>query len=424
VSKSGNSRSQDGSSVESREPRAPGPRRVTGTLLAGSAIALAPPVAALWHGQAPPGGVAAVLWTTSAALAATSVLTFAWDAAFVAVRAAAVFIGLPLVIAELVLRVADPIGIRYLFEAREYFTHMVPDPDCAYVHQPGLHRRLQGVDVRINSLGLRGAEIPAAKPGAARRLLVLGDSIVFGWGVEEEDTFPSRMRETLRRDQPEWEVAAAGVGSWNVRTEREFLRSRWDRLQPDALVLVLGENDAEPKSSGRLDVPEARFRPGPEPRTAERLARFAATRSYLAAAVRWLVVAPRAGAAHLAYFAPESAAWRDARLAFAEIVGMCRERGVPLIVFVHGDGRSESSRAGLASWSAAARDEGLEPEVFPDALWGRSYRNSHVDSHPNPAGHALMASAILQAVRPALERATSAARAPLPQGRPSVPSAP
>ena len=39
------------------------------------------------------------------------------------------------------------------------------------------------VEVRTNSLGLRGAELELPKPRDRRRLFFLGDSVVLGWGV-------------------------------------------------------------------------------------------------------------------------------------------------------------------------------------------------------------------------------------------------
>src|SRR5688572_5440396 len=38
-----------------------------------------------------------------------------------------------------------------------------------------------------NSLGLRGPERPLAKPAGARRAVVLGDSLVAGYGVANEE---------------------------------------------------------------------------------------------------------------------------------------------------------------------------------------------------------------------------------------------
>ena len=57
----------------------------------------------------------------------------------------------------------------------------------------------QGVPIRVNRVGLRGAEIAGEPGNDARRILVLGDSAAYGWGLVEADTFPVLLGEELRR---------------------------------------------------------------------------------------------------------------------------------------------------------------------------------------------------------------------------------
>src|SRR5213082_3545313 len=49
-------------------------------------------------------------------------------------------------------------------------------------HRPNSEAFLMGVDVKINSLGLRNREISTAKPPGTYRIVVLGDSTTLGWG--------------------------------------------------------------------------------------------------------------------------------------------------------------------------------------------------------------------------------------------------
>jgi len=55
-----------------------------------------------------------------------------------------------------------------------------------------------GIRVHINSIGLRSPEIAVPKPPGTKRVLVLGDSVAFGWGVAEEETFSRRLERALR----------------------------------------------------------------------------------------------------------------------------------------------------------------------------------------------------------------------------------
>ena len=44
-----------------------------------------------------------------------------------------------------------------------------------------------------NALGLRSPEVPPLK-GPGKRILILGDSFIFGIGIEENQTIPGRLR--------------------------------------------------------------------------------------------------------------------------------------------------------------------------------------------------------------------------------------
>src|SRR5262245_15661592 len=100
-----------------------------------------------------------------------------------------------LALAEVAVRVFDPIGISY-FRHMTAFQHeglRASDvPGLFYENKPGVDLDV-GVPVRINSLGLRGGEIARPKPKGTWRVLVLGDSVAFGWGVREEETFEALL---------------------------------------------------------------------------------------------------------------------------------------------------------------------------------------------------------------------------------------
>ena len=55
-----------------------------------------------------------------------------------------------------------------------------------------------------NSLGLRGPEIDSPKKHL--RVLCLGDSVTFGWGVEEQNAYPALLQQKIMA-----EVINAGV---------------------------------------------------------------------------------------------------------------------------------------------------------------------------------------------------------------------
>ena len=310
-------------------------------------------------------------------------------------------IGLPLLAAELMLRVFNPLGTSYFFDTPRYFARTVPSEDFAYIHEAGARFTLTGVPFEINSDGLRGPEMEKPKP-AGRRVLLLGDSVVLGYGVPVEDTFAARLRVMLAARGADIDIVAAGVGSWNTRTEREWLRARGWALEPDVVVLVPVPNDVEPKTTGRTEVPHAelaRARPPPAG-----MLQIAASRSWLLTSIMHVARKRSAAARTDDLHGGSSPAWRDQRLAFAGIALDCRRRHVPLIVFPFGppepagDGRSSFRVA----WSGALREEGIPEHDLPAEAFEPGHHVSLTDPHPDAAAHALIAAAMLPAIEKAL----------------------
>lgn len=98
----------------------------------------------------------------------------------------------------------------------------------------------------INSLGMRGAEVPEAKPPGAFRILGVGDSFTFGEGVREEDTYLRRLEAALDRapGAGRVQVLNAGVQGYNTRDEILTLEKRWLSLEPDLVLIGFCLNDA------------------------------------------------------------------------------------------------------------------------------------------------------------------------------------
>lgn len=108
-----------------------------------------------------------------------------------------------------------------------------------------------GVEIAVNSIGLRDREVPARKSPGTTRILVLGDSIAMGWGVEEKDCFARRLEGKLNRRAaetggPAYEVVNAGVGNFNTVQEWAYFKDAGHRLDPDRVLLAFFINDAEP----------------------------------------------------------------------------------------------------------------------------------------------------------------------------------
>jgi lysophospholipase L1-like esterase len=103
-----------------------------------------------------------------------------------------------------------------------------------------------GVPVNINHLGLRGPEVSIAKPPGSVRILGVGDSITFGYGVRSEETFLSLLERTLNgsaQNNVRYEVLNSGVGATGFDYYYYVLRTKAVLLQPDVVIVNICLND-------------------------------------------------------------------------------------------------------------------------------------------------------------------------------------
>ncbi len=99
--------------------------------------------------------------------------------------------------------------------------------------------------VHVNSLGLRGKELGEKRPSEVR-VLALGDSLVYGQGVADEETLPAQLERVLGEREPgerTWTVVNAGHRAFDTRQELALLQELGQQIQPDVVVLFWYWND-------------------------------------------------------------------------------------------------------------------------------------------------------------------------------------
>src|SRR6185436_15575801 len=117
-----------------------------------------------------------------------------------------------------------------------------PDTDLPYVLRPNVRTTLFGIDVRVNAFGCRGPEITAEPRPGIRRVLVLGDSVVFGMGLAEDETVTSKLGMLLNGKTPT-EVVNAGVQGYDTVAEARWLEWAGVRLRPSVVIVGVSLND-------------------------------------------------------------------------------------------------------------------------------------------------------------------------------------
>ena len=137
---------------------------------------------------------------------------------------------------------------------RVFFPHLAPrtarltkfwqyDPRYGWSHQPGVRGTFDSFGIQtavtINDRGFRGPEIAYDRAPQRRRILVLGDSYVWGYGVNDEEVFTERLRQL----RPEVEIVNLGVSGYSTDQELLLYGDEGYKYQADEVILVLTEND-------------------------------------------------------------------------------------------------------------------------------------------------------------------------------------
>ncbi len=104
---------------------------------------------------------------------------------------------------------------------------------------PGYEVPMGGGSARINGLGIREQLEPGPRGERERRIVTLGDSGVFGWGVPDGRTWQEQLELLLRERFPGWtiEVVNLGVPGYSSVQALRLLEDLGWRYEPD-LVLV------------------------------------------------------------------------------------------------------------------------------------------------------------------------------------------
>jgi lysophospholipase L1-like esterase len=288
-----------------------------------------------------------------------------------------------------------------------------PFPDVVYELKPNLVARFLDKPIRTNAFGMRGRELTRDKPPDTFRIVGIGDSVMFGWGVGEGEPYLQVLERRLAERDPtrRWECASFAVPGYNAAIEAAVFEHRAAAFDPDVVVVHFIPND--------LGLPHF-MQPAPAP----------GSRLRLVALLRERFGEPNAAPpllGHRASLKDERVAAREQyqhmvgeagyQRAMARLARVAAERDVPVLLLTLGLGRESTEPARAAArahgfrfldatpWfqrEAAAR--GLKPRDWPGAVTIRG------DGHPTALGHEFYAAFLLaeleKGLLPPVERAS------------------
>jgi hypothetical protein len=282
-----------------------------------------------------------------------------------------------------------------------------------YLQEPDAIERKVTFRFSTNAYGLRGAEVPAAKPEGGLRIVAVGECVTFGNGVDDHETYPFQLEAALRARLPDRSVEVIN-GGLNVdpRSILEAFERRMLQLGPDVVVFGPGGSSVfDPAHIGTaparnwLDQAEYDRMLADYDHVMEHMVALSEQHDF-----ELLLVAP----AYNSFFLPDGQLFQQAVVAFGAehdiptvdprtmFEALERQDGL-MLERAEGWQRLVRYQAGVPEilfeiQGVHEQERHIEPELYewlddhPDV----SQRLSIDGNHPNPEGHGLIAAELLR----------------------------
>ncbi len=299
------------------------------------------------------------------------------------------------------------------------------DEPYGYEMVPGAKVIVSSTEVTINSMGFRDGEVTLAKPPNTLRVLVLGNSHVFGEGVREDQVFTGLLEkklETAADGGGTVEVLNLGVFGYRTAQEVHLLERRGLEFDPDVVVILYNLSDVSPPlvSVPGFDSVALSHSVPPRPRSAgdprgelERSLAENGERKGLMGGFRELI--RRSELARAVYFRlkklfvgiavgdvndqhrPDSPGWIGVRSSLSHAKRLCDDNGARLLLVIHPklielDSYPYHFAHGAVKKFCSAT--GIEVADLLDAYRGQDGRSLWIhreNAHPNAKGHQIIA---------------------------------
>ncbi len=280
-----------------------------------------------------------------------------------------------------------------------------PQSDLVYRLRANLSGTFQGSTVRTNRAGFRDKDIPVSKPAGHLRIVALGDSVLFGWAVEQEQSYSSLLEQPLSAAcGTPVEVVNTGVPGYNTVQQVALFKSIGQHFDPDLVLIQVLHNDLRlphfllpprswhPRDWVLVDSIRRVGGRGSEQRLTHNLKQLNRTTRRKT----------HGRFAHLAGAEPFVAA-------LEELAALTSQSNVPVVMLVDAEegepwylASSTARRLGFDVINSspnlieALRERGARPDIagFEQHIW-----ISKQDHHPTPLGHAIVAEAALEPTR-------------------------
>jgi len=104
----------------------------------------------------------------------------------------------------------------------------------------------------FNDEGVRDKKYSLQKPYGTIRIVVLGDSYLFGWGVEQDQTFDNQLEEIYAGQKKKVEALNLAIPGVNHISELNILKAVGLKYHPDIVLLGINGDDIFPDNNNYL----------------------------------------------------------------------------------------------------------------------------------------------------------------------------
>jgi len=136
---------------------------------------------------------------------------------------------------------------------------LMEDSELFWRFKPNINVMYQGVEVSINSLGFRDEDFLLKKNEDSIRIVCLGASPTFGWGVTFDNIYPQKLEYMLRErfENKRIDVINAAVIGYSSYQGLLLLKNQILNFSPDVVTISYLINDVDKnrfyRSDGRSD---------------------------------------------------------------------------------------------------------------------------------------------------------------------------
>lgn len=294
----------------------------------------------------------------------------------------------------------------------------VDDPILDYRGRPNLSWVSKGHRYQTNHHGFRDYSYDYRKPADTRRIVVVGDSVTHGHGVEMEEIYTKVLERRLNQDsqsETQWQVITLSLGALNTPQEVRLLTRDGLRYDPD--VIVVGYTLNDPASGASLRTQQENRANEGTVRRIKRLGRQSSLLFYTYRALQrlqwwtretlgWSETSSYVERDYFSKLHDDPGSWARVRAAFRELEAIETESGIPIYLVIFPILHDFADYNWLRihdQVSALARGHGLEVldllETFEPYDPVRLQIASGDPIHPNKRGHELAGEALYEFLR-------------------------